>query len=362
NPFSGIPRNWVGVAFFGLLILFPFIFSLLAGMPVDAGEARYWQGQLVPFFIYAVMAMSYDLLFGYTGILTFGHAAFFGMGGYALGIFLKHVGPKLVPAGSVVIGTTDLSSTVALLLAFLVVVVICALLGLLFSLVSARVKGVYFAMVTLAMAEAIYILIKASDFVTLTGADEGLQGIPVAEWINPFQNRLTFYYVALIFFILSYLVLRRITHSPTGRVLVAIRENEDRVRMIGYNPAVYRTIAFVVAAVAAGLAGAMLTIWNTSASPRMVGASTTIDALIMTILGGVGTLVGPIVGAGLLKTFESFFYQWFGPRWPLVFGVIFIALVIFLPYGIVGTWRVKGPGWKAAWRRWMEKLRAKRKP
>jgi branched-chain amino acid transport system permease protein len=244
----------------------------------------------------------------------------------------------------------------------LVVVVVGALLGLLFSLVSARVKGVYFAMVTLAMAEATFILIKASDFMAITGADEGLQGIPVAEWINPFQNRLTFYYITLIFFIVGYLVLRRITHSPTGRVLVAIRENEDRVRMIGFNPAVYRSIAFVVAAVAAGLAGAMLTIWNTSANPRMVSAFTTIDALIMVILGGVGTLVGPIVGAGLLKTFESFFFTWFGPRWPLVFGVIFIALVIFLPYGIVGTWRAKSPGWKAAWRRWMERLRAKRKP
>jgi len=129
--------------------------------------------------------------------------------------------------------------------------------------------------------------------------------------------------------------------SPAGRVFVAIRENESRVRMIGFNPVVFRSIAFMTAAIIAGLAGALFSLWNMSATPTMTGAIMTINALIMTILGGIGTLIGPILGAGLMQIVGQFFYQWFGPRWPLVFGLIFIALVIFLPYGVIGTWQQK---------------------
>jgi branched-chain amino acid transport system permease protein len=122
-----------------------------------------------------------------------------------------------------------------------------------------------------------------------------------------------------------------------GRVFVAIRENESRARMIGYNPAIYRTLAFVISAVTAGLAGALYAIWDRGSTPSLLDVSTTIDALIMTILGGIGTLIGPVLGAGIMEVFGHFFYQWFGARWPLVFGVIFIVLVLFLPQGIVGT-------------------------
>lgn len=348
-----VPRQveWVGLAVIGLLVLFPFLFGWLTGTSVQDGPSKFWQGQLITFFIMAVYAMSYDLLIGYTGILSFGHAAFFGGGAYAMGLFLTQVGPKITNSYKITIGSVNITEALVLLAAFVLVVLVVIILGLLFSLVSARIKGVYFAMISLALADAIYILSKATDFGKWTGADEGLHGIPVPVWINPTQHRLLFYFVALGFCVVMYLVARRIVDSPVGRVFIALRENESRVRMIGYNPVTYRTLSFVIAAIIAGLAGGLFALWNMGATPTMTGAGTTISALIMTILGGIGTLIGPILGAGLMQIVGQFFYQWFGARWPLVFGLIFIVLVLFLPYGVIGTYRLKKLAWKSGWQR-----------
>ena len=328
------PLRWVGLAAILVLILFPFLFAWISGRPVDTGPPKFWQGQLAVMFIMAVFAMSYDLMLGYVGVLSFGHAAFFGGGAYAMALFLAHGVPRLTAGMGAISPALE-----ALLLAcgFLLVIGVSILLGLLFSVVSVRVKGVYFAMITLAIAVALYILAKSTDFVQWTGADEGLHGVALPAWLNPTRFRLRFYYITLGFMILMYLTLRRITLSPMGRVFVSIRENESRARMIGYSPALYRTVAFVISAVTAGFAGALYSIWDRGATPSLLDVSTTIDALIMTILGGIGTLIGPILGAGIMEIFGHFFYQWFGARWPLVFGVIFIALVLFLPQGIVGT-------------------------
>lgn len=355
NRFTSVAKSlrgeWLGLAVILLLALFPFLFGWFTGTSVQDGPSKFWQGQLITFFIMAVYAMSYDLLIGYTGILSFGHAAFFGGGAYTMGLFLTHIGPKIMGSYKITIGPADITEVLVLVAATLLVVVVVTLLGLLFSVVSARIKGVYFAMISLAMADAIHILSKATDFGKWTGADEGLHGVPVPMWINPTQHRLLFYFIALAFCVIMYLIARRMVDSPTGRVFVALRENESRVRMIGYNPVTYRTLSFVVAAVIAGLAGALFSLWNMGATPTMTSAVTTINALIMTILGGIGTLIGPILGAGLMQIVGQFFYQWFGARWPLVFGLIFIALVLFLPYGVVGTYRLKRLEWKQGWQR-----------
>ncbi len=352
TPLTWLRAQWPGLVVLAVLAAFPFIYGVVSGGGASSGPARYWQGQLITVFILAVYAMSYDLLMGYTGILSFGHAAFFGGGAYAMALWLAHGVPRIAgrsPATGV---------EVALFLAGIALVVILSiLLGLLFSTVSVRVKGPYFAMITLAIAEAIFILSKATDFVQWTGADEGLHGIPVPAWLNPTQFRTRFYFIALIFMVVMYLFLRRTVNSPTGRVFVAVRENESRTRMIGYNPATYRSIAFVTSAVVAGLSGAFYALWNLSATPSMTSAVTTINALIMTILGGIGTLIGPMLGAGLMQVFSQFFYQWFGARWPLVFGLVFIALVLFLPYGIVGTWQMRKNDLQAGWRRLFQPLR-----
>lgn len=344
--------QWLGLLVLAALVAFPFISGALIGGGASSGPARYWQGQLITVFIMAVYAMSYDLLMGYTGIMSFGHAAFFGGGAYAMALWLTHAVPAI--AGK----TPSPAAETALFLAGIALVIgLSILLGLLFSTVSVRVKGPYFAMITLAIAEAIYILSKATDFVKWTGADEGLHGIPVPIWLNPTQFRTRFYFIALIFMVVMYLFLRRAVNSPAGRVFVALRENESRARMIGYNPATYRSMAFALAAVVAGLAGAFFALWNLSVTPSMTSAVTTINALIMTILGGIGTLIGPMLGAGLMQVFSQFFYQWFGARWPLVFGLVFILLVIFLPYGIVGTWQMRKNDIQAGWRRLFQPLR-----
>ncbi len=351
-----------GLIVLGSLILFPPAFSLLTGTPMNEGPSKFWQGQLIAMMIMAVYAMSYDLLLGYTGVLSFGHAAFFGGGAYSMALFLSHIAPRFTAGYRVMLGPLNITELIMLLIGLVLALGVSVGLGLLFSVVSARVKGAYFAMITLAMAQALHILSKATDFVRWTGADEGLHGMPVPAWINPTQFRLRFYFLTLAFAALMYLLARRIVNSPTGRVFVALRENESRTQMIGYNPALYRAIAFVISAAMAGLAGAFYSLWTTSATPTMTGSALTINALIMTVLGGIGTLSGPMLGAALMEYLGHFFYQWFGARWPLVFGVIFILLVIFVPYGIVGTWQLRRAEWRVRVHPLLQRLGLDRSP
>ncbi len=343
-----------------VFIAFPFVFAWVTGGSALEGPSKFWQGQLITFFILAVFAMSYDLVLGYSGILSFGHAAFFGGGAYAIAIYYKHVVPLWLADGkfNIHIGALDLTQAALFIIGILIVCVVVILIGLLFTVVSIRVKGIYFAMITLAMANALYMLVKATDFVKWTGADEGLHGVPFPEWINPNAHRLMFYFLTLGFLVAMFLVMRRIVSSPTGRVMVAIRDNENRVSMIGFNPAIYRSVAFMISGLVAGLAGAFNAIWNLGATPAMASALTTVNALIITILGGVSTLIGPILGAGIWQFISQFFFDWFGPRWPLVFGILFVLIVMFLPYGIVGTWRVKSLGWQQSWKLGWKRLEA----
>lgn len=359
---AGLKRDLGYLVVLALFVAFPFVFAWVTGSSPVTGPSKFWQGQLVTFFILAVYAMSYDLLIGYSGILSFGHAAFFGAGAYAMAIFYKHFVPTLLANGklNVQIGSLDLTQVVIFLVAILIVVAAVILLGLIFTAVSVRVKGVYFAMITLAMANALYILSKATDFVKYTGADEGLHGVPFPEWINPNSNRMLFYFITLIFLAVMFLVMRRVVNSPTGRVMVAMRDNESRVSMIGYNPAVYRSLAFMISGLVAGLAGALNAIWNLGATPGMTSALTTINALIITILGGMGTLIGPIIGAGIMTLISQFFYDWFGARWPLVFGILFVLLVMFLPFGVVGTWRMRRLDIRNGWKRLIGLLKVKK--
>lgn len=362
TPFKKLFKREAGfIAFVVVLILFPFVMNLVTGSGLNEGITKYWNGQLIAFFIMAVLAMSYDLLIGYSGILSFGHAAFFGAGAYTTALLITHWGPNFAAKYRILLpGGTDITGIVIFGVALLAAALVALLIGLLFSATSVRLKGAYFAMLTLALAEAIHILAKATDFVKWTGADEGLHGVPVPEWINPTQHRLRFYFIAMAFMVISYFIIRRFTKSPVGRIIVATRENEDRMRMIGYNPATYRTITFMVSALFAGLAGAMYSLWNMSATPTMTSAVTTINMLIMVILGGMGTLIGPIIGAGVMQTFSLFLYEWFGARWPLVFGLIFIVIVLFFPYGIVGTFKQRKLELQQAWQRLRERIKKKK--
>ncbi|MBN1178080.1 MAG: branched-chain amino acid ABC transporter permease [Anaerolineae bacterium] len=354
NRFASWWRQWwPGLALFAFLVLFPFVAGLTMGDPTavqpgaggwerliqlaESGRAKFWEGLIIQMLILAVFAMSYDLLLGYTGIISFGHAMFYGVGGYTVGILLKHFEWPL--------GT-----------AILAVVGVALVQSLIIGVLSLRVKGVYLAMVTLAFAEFFYILSEASDFRQYTGADDGLHGIYVPPALSPTDHRVRFYFLALAFFVLMYLVARRLVNSPTGRVMVAIRENEHRASALGYNTFAYKLVALVASGLLASLAGCLNATYNLGVNPSSLSSATTINVLAMTIVGGVGTLIGPVLGASIVHLLGYFLNRAFGPAWVLLYGVMFVMIVVFLPYGIVGTVRARSFQWRAGWRRWLEML------
>ncbi len=327
---GGLSRIITLLVVVAALAAFPFILSALTGQPVDSGTPKFWEGMIIQVFILAVYAVSYDLLMGYTGILSFGHAMFYGTGSYVTAILLLHASWDLWAVALVVLGVALLQS-------------------LLIGVISLRVHGVYLAMVTLAFAQMFFILAEATDFRDWTGAEDGLHGVPVPEWLDPTNERLRFYYIALAFAVVMYLVARRVVESPVGHVMVAIRENEARAQMIGYNTFVFKLIALTLSGMLAALAGLMYALWNQGANSATLSVNTTVNALLMTIIGGVGTLIGPMLGAGLLQLLGYWLNDIFGPRWPLIFGIIYILIVLFFPYGLVGTWKLRTGAWREAW-------------
>lgn len=318
------------------LILMPFLIAWLTGSdpsptrPRDAGQSTFWQSLLIQVFIFAILAMSYNLMFGFTGVVSFGHAMFFGMGAYIVGIGVAHL---------------KLDLGVAILLALIV----SALLGLIVGLVSLRIKGVYFAIFTLAFAQVFFILAKNRLLSSLTGAEDGFF-FSVPEWINPVvKNRLLYYYITLAVLILVFVFIRRLVNSPTGRVFQAIRENEQRAQTIGYNTLVYKLLSIIVAGMIASSAGILHVILNNKQPlPALLGATYTVDPLLSTLLGGIGTFTGPALGAvilhmgenalrGLTITIGSSVFN-VGDYWLLALGIAFIIVVMVFPQGIVGTW------------------------
>ncbi len=328
-------RNLGYLLLLSALVILPFTLALFTGDPLNKGLPLFVQGLMIQVFILAVFALSYDILMGHTGILSFGHALFFGTGAYAFGIFVKY-GHWSPPA------------------AIAAVIVIAAIESLVIGVLSLRVHGVYFAMVTLAFATVAFILVEATDFKQWTGAEDGLHGIPVPDAINPTLHRTEFYFLSLAFAVGIFLLVKLFVDSPSGRVWAAIRENEARATSIGYNTLVFKVQATIISGVIAALAGTLNAMWNLSATPQTMGVDTTINALLMAIIGGSGTIIGPMLGAGVLQLLGYLLNLWLGSVWQLVFGLIYILLVLFVPYGIVGTWQQKSFQIKQGW----EKLAA----
>lgn len=334
--------NWFYILLCGFLILLPHLIGWLTGdSPLGVrgrpvGQSVYWQGIFIEVFILAVLAMSYNLIFGFTGVISFGHALFFGIGGYILGLSLEY---------------TDMTAETGLLVGIVITLIVSTLLGLGIGLVSLRLKGVYFAMFTLAVAEMFFIFFGRF---ALTRAEDGFSLTELPEWIDPTRNRLVFYYIAMTLFVLTFMFIRRLIFSPTGAVLLAIRENEDRAKTIGFNTLAFKLLAITLAGVIASLAGILQVIFNKKVGPELLNVSYTIDPLLMTIIGGTGTLTGPIVGAAGLHLSDRLLRDLvvtvgdtsidIGANWTLILGIIFIVVVLIFPYGIVGTvnrWRAK---------------------
>jgi branched-chain amino acid transport system permease protein len=327
-----------------LMLLFPFLVALVDGQGPGAvlnseqGNAKFMQGLLIEVYILAIYAISYDLVFGVTGLLSFGHAMFFAVGAYFTGIALKSLGWGLpaTMAGLVVAGVVQ---------------------ALVFGLVLPRVKGVTFALVTLGLASVFQIVVTSTELKDLTGADVGLQGVLAPAFLNTSTDRFRFYVVALLATVVVYVIYRRFVDSPTGRVCVAIRENEDRALMLGYNTFYFKLVALIVASITAAFAGMLHTLHQPIVSPNVAGLGWTVAALLIILMGGVGTLSGAIVGAAVYRLLEFYLDRWFGEAANFLLGLVYVSLVLFLPYGIVGTWRARGFRIREGWDRLVERFR-----
>jgi branched-chain amino acid transport system permease protein len=280
---------------------------------------------------YALFACSFNLLLGYGGMLSFGHAAFYGAGSYMLAVAAKSWG--LGAFSSVLLGGLS-----------------AACIGLLFGLVAIRRQGIYFSMITLALAQMLFFVCLQAPF---TGGEDGLQGVPRGKLFGliDLTSDLTMYYVTLVIVVLAFLLIVRTIHSPFGQVLKAIKENEPRATSLGYDVARFKLLAFVISAALTGLAGSLKTVVLGFATLSDVHWTTSGHVILMTLMGGLGTLSGPILGSAVVVMLEnkigefgSFLQRLTGVEWfstlgesvTIVTGLIFVVCVLLFRKGIMG--------------------------
>jgi len=320
------------------LALLPFIVGLFDGaspltvLANGSGQSKFIQGLAIEIFILAIYALSFDLIFGITGMLSFGHSMFFAVGAYLTGIAIKSFGLSLL-------------STLGLV--FMAAIV----QAVLFGLVLPRVKGITFALVTLGLGSVFHILVMSSELGKYTGADVGLQGVIAPEFISPANERLRFYFAMLMVMVLVYLLYQRFVNSPTGRVCVAIRENEARARMLGYNTFYFKLAALLLSSFTASLAGFFHTLYQPIVSPNVASMGFTVTALLIILIGGVGTLNGAFVGALVYRLLDYGLRRYIGESASFINGAIYVLFVLFIPYGIVGTWQLRSLQIKRGWHR-----------
>jgi len=331
------------VAIFVGLALAPFLFPGTRPLDVAAKVC-----------VFILLVASYDLLLGYTGIVSFAHTMFFGIGGYGVGIALSRMEPGW---GAIALGAA-------------IAVVLSLVLSFLIGLFSLRVKAIFFAMITLAVAS--FFAILASQLSNVTGGEDGIT-FKVPEMLRPAYRlleepflgvtvggRFITYYLVFLGSLILFLALLRVVNSPFGRVLLAIRENDFRAEALGFRTVIYRTIANCLGALVATLAGVLYALWL-----RYTGPNTTldfaimIDILLMVVIGGMGTMYGAVIGAAIFVVAQNYlqeamkaFSGWtkgipllpdlFHPdRWLLWLGVLFVLSVYYFPHGIVGQLRAR---------------------
>jgi branched-chain amino acid transport system permease protein len=322
-------------------------FAVIAALLVAAPFTFY------PFFLmqalcFALFACAFNLLIGYVGLLSFGHAMFFGSAAY----FCAH----LAKVG--VVGIPYWYSNHAFQyfdipfppmppeLAILVATLAAGVLGLVTGALAIRRQGIYFSMITLALSQMIFFFSLEAPF---THGEDGIQAVPQNHLFGviDLSNQMVLYYVVLVIFVLGFLLIHRIVNSPFGEILKAIRENEPRALSLGYKVNQYKVAAFVLSAALAGLAGATKALVTQNASLTDVNFSTSGEVVLMTLIGGLGTIVGPVVGAFIIVTMQNYLAQ-FGQWVTVIQGVIFVACVLVFRRGIVGEiaflWNRYGAG------------------
>lgn len=303
-------RSATGVVFLLLIFLFLFLPRLVS---------EYTLNLIITMMIYSLFAVSYNILLGQAGLLSFGHAAYFGTGGYVTILLLKYLHCSILPA--VFLGAAA-----------------GGLLGLAFGVFVVRLGGAYFALLTLAFNELIYAV--AEKWRTVTGGEDGLAATRTAlhvigmKPIDMFPT-LHWYYFTFFLVAVSIAVCWHLTHTPLGRLNECIRENEDRARFIGYNTYVTKLFIYVISTFFAGLAGALAASFQEFISTTFINLDKAADVLVMTFVGGTNVFFGPVLGAFFI-IFLNDFISTITERWALIQGVIFILLVLYAPNGIIG--------------------------
>ena len=302
------------------------VFAALAALPFAPFMSKYYLLLAFDALLFGAVAMSLDLLMGYTGLVSFGHAAFFGLGAYSTAVLLERGVRSLWPC---------------LALAVLVV----GLYALIVAYFATTRRGIYFALLTLIFAEVVYTFFR---YTQAFGWSDGIQGLSAVELVPgvAIDTPLRIYYVVVVYLALAYLACRVLVGSHFGRVLVAIRENEGRARFLGYRVERYKMGVCVISALLTGLAGALYPGRAAYATPDLMHWSISGEFLIMVMIGGIGTLVGPIIGGAFFVVLQekvSSYVQWYF----MVIGLVLILIVLFMPKGLLGLRRAISP---ASWR------------
>jgi branched-chain amino acid transport system permease protein len=299
-------RDLLALAAFAVIVLtLPYWLAVIEGYDALATKIAIW----------ALFAIGFNILLGFTGYLSFGHAAFFGAAAYVTGLSLKHLSADILPAMAISAGST---------------LVLAVLLGA----VTLRRSGIYFSILTLAFAEMIHALVLSSTLQQWTGGDNGLTGLPSPTLFGLPMKGLSVFYLCAGLLIVGYAVVRIIRHSPFGLMLRSIKENPMRLQYTGVNLFAYKMAGFVISAVYAGLAGSLMVIYEPYVATKYLHWSTSGEVVIMSVIGGTGTLVGPAAGAAFMLYFENVIQGFIGEQWRLALGLIFVAIVIFMPGGL----------------------------
>jgi branched-chain amino acid transport system permease protein len=289
---------WLGLIFIGALIL-----------PLVVGE--FWVHVAIEILILGLFAVSFNMIFGYMGQLSFGHAAYYGVGAYATGLLMVKVSVPL----PICLATSMIAAG------------ICALI---IGYFCVRLTGIYFAILTLAFGQLMYYIIF--QWYSFTGGDDGLQGIVPPDFLF---GATSYYYFTLLIVAAALIAMWYISKSPFGYTMRAIRDNADRTRFLGINVRRYMLINFVVAAMFAGLAGGLLGPFNRSVAPDLCNWHQSGVPVFMTVIGGPLGFLGPMIGS-VIYTFLMAFVTGFTEYWPLVIGLIIIFVVLFIPGGVLG--------------------------
>jgi branched-chain amino acid transport system permease protein len=294
----------------GCLALFPFVVT-----------NRFYISLINEMLIYGLLAMSLDVLLGYTGLLSFMHNAYLGIGAYVVGLFLIHVSPS------------------SLWLAILTGVVVTAVIALPVGWVQVRTGGLAFALLTLAFGMMFYTIVW--KWYSVTGGDDGLMGVPhpdihlVGVALGNSGDPTAVYLLSLCMVTICFLITWRIIHSPFGAVLEAIRENEERAAFVGINVRRYKLYGWMYACMLAGISGGLYILWRGYIGPTTMSAFAGAGVLMMVLVGGMGSLWGPIVGAGIFIFIQDYIST-MTEHWELFVGLVVILLVLFMPRGFAG--------------------------